>query len=135
MLKKLKKIALAATLVAIHAVGQAEDIDLFAGAPVAADVPNVLIVIDNTANWSSAFAAEMAALAVHLGQRRRVRDPVDVGVAVGALPLAVHRVPDRGLVDEQRAHAAVGPHGLELLLAVADVALAGGGCRDRCGLR
>ena len=63
MLKKLKKIALAATLVAIHAVGQAEDIDLFAGAPVAADVPNVLIVIDNTANWSSAFAAEMAALA------------------------------------------------------------------------
>ncbi len=42
----------------------AEDIDLFTGVDAAsADLPNVLIVIDNTANWSTAFTAEMAALA------------------------------------------------------------------------
>jgi type IV pilus assembly protein PilY1 len=31
--------------------------------PTNAELPNVLIVIDNTANWNTAFAAEMAALA------------------------------------------------------------------------
>lgn len=42
----------------------AEDIDLFTGVDAASsDLPNVLIVIDNTANWSTAFTAEMAALA------------------------------------------------------------------------
>lgn len=42
----------------------AEDIDLFTGVDTASsDLPNVLIVIDNTANWSTAFTAEMAALA------------------------------------------------------------------------
>ena len=41
----------------------AEDIDLFVGAPPAAsDVPNVLIIMDNTANWSAPFAAEKAAI-------------------------------------------------------------------------
>lgn len=45
-------------------VAHAEDIDLFTGVDTAsADLPNVLIVIDNTANWSTAFTAEMAALA------------------------------------------------------------------------
>lgn len=42
----------------------AEDIDLFVGAPVStSDAPNVLIIVDNTANWTAAFANEMAALA------------------------------------------------------------------------
>lgn len=46
-----------------HLPGQAEDIDLFVGAtPTATEVPNVLIVLDNTANWNTAFANEKAAL-------------------------------------------------------------------------
>lgn len=43
----------------------AEDIDLFVGVPPdqsLLSVPNVLIVLDNTANWNTAFANEMAAL-------------------------------------------------------------------------
>ncbi len=42
----------------------AEDIDLFTGVapPVAGDEPNVLIVLDNTANWNTAFVNEIAAL-------------------------------------------------------------------------
>lgn len=42
----------------------AEDIDLFLGNPAqdAADLPNVLIVLDNTANWNTAFDNEKAAL-------------------------------------------------------------------------
>lgn len=43
---------------------QAEDIDLFVGTPPnATDAPNVLIILDNTANWNTAFDNEMAALA------------------------------------------------------------------------
>lgn len=43
--------------------GFAEDVDLFVGTPPAtADIPNVLIVLDNTANWNTAFTNEMAAL-------------------------------------------------------------------------
>ncbi|MDP2262333.1 MAG: PilC/PilY family type IV pilus protein [Hydrogenophaga sp.] len=38
------------------------DIDIYSGNPSAADAPNVLIVLDNTANWSSAFTNEIAAL-------------------------------------------------------------------------
>lgn len=47
----------------------AEDIDLFAGsAPVSSeDVPNVLIILDNTANWNTAFANEINALSTVLG--------------------------------------------------------------------
>lgn len=41
----------------------AEDIDLFAApTPSATALPNVLIVLDNTANWNTVFTAEMAAL-------------------------------------------------------------------------
>lgn len=40
----------------------AEDIDLFVTATPAKDVPNVLIILDNTANWNTAFTAEMNAL-------------------------------------------------------------------------
>lgn len=41
----------------------AEDIDLFVGTPPnEADAPNVLIVLDNTANWETPFLNEKAAL-------------------------------------------------------------------------
>jgi type IV pilus assembly protein PilY1 len=42
----------------------AEDIDLFVGAPPAAttDLPNVLLIVDNTGNWNTAFNNEKAAL-------------------------------------------------------------------------
>jgi type IV pilus assembly protein PilY1 len=41
----------------------AEDIDLFLGLPASEiDAPNVLFIVDNTANWNQPFAAEMAAL-------------------------------------------------------------------------
>lgn len=57
--------ALAAVLLAFAAASTAEDIDLFVGATpsVSTELPNVLIVIDNTANWNTAFTAEMTALA------------------------------------------------------------------------
>ncbi len=57
--------AFAASLLAFAAASTAEDIDLFVGSTptVSTELPNVLIVIDNTANWSAAFTAEMAALA------------------------------------------------------------------------
>jgi type IV pilus assembly protein PilY1 len=42
---------------------RAEDIDIFTGTTASATVPNVLFIIDNTANWSQAFVNEMAALA------------------------------------------------------------------------
>lgn len=41
----------------------AEDIDLFVGVPSSSTgAPNVLIILDNTANWNDAFTNEMAAL-------------------------------------------------------------------------
>ena len=65
MLMNTLKKGLAITLLAATAAATAEDIDLFMGVPppTNAELPNVLIVIDNTANWNTAFAAEMAALA------------------------------------------------------------------------
>lgn len=47
----------------------AEDIDLFTGAAPSgsADVPNVLIILDNTANWNAAFSNEINALSTVLG--------------------------------------------------------------------
>lgn len=44
---------------------QAEDIDLFVGVPpdAADDLPNVLFVVDNTANWNTSFVNLKAALA------------------------------------------------------------------------
>lgn len=42
---------------------QAEDIDLFLGTPPGTtEVPNVLIILDNTGNWSAPFVNEKAAL-------------------------------------------------------------------------
>lgn len=60
-LKKL--LAAAFALLVFHLPAMGEDIDLFVGLPPStADAPNVLIVLDNTANWNTAFTNEMAAL-------------------------------------------------------------------------
>ncbi len=63
MKKSLFKKLLIISLLTFNLSAIAEDIDLFVGAaPSTTDVPNVLIILDNTANWNSAFTNEMAAL-------------------------------------------------------------------------
>jgi type IV pilus assembly protein PilY1 len=63
-MKSLFKLLVPLATLTFSCLSYAEDIDLFVGAPsTAADLPNVLFIIDNTANWNQAFANEMAALA------------------------------------------------------------------------
>ncbi|OIP15705.1 MAG: pilus assembly protein PilY [Betaproteobacteria bacterium CG2_30_59_46] len=58
-----KMLAAAFALLVFHLPAMGEDIDLFVGLPpAAADAPNVLIVLDNTANWNTAFTNEREAL-------------------------------------------------------------------------
>ena len=61
----LKPLWAAALLVLqLATTAHAEDIDLFTGFnQTATDAPNVLFVLDNTANWNQPFTAEMNALA------------------------------------------------------------------------
>ncbi|MBK7521891.1 MAG: pilus assembly protein PilY [Gammaproteobacteria bacterium] len=67
-MKKCFIATLLAAQIAGHMPAAAEDIDLFAGVPPgAAEVPNVLVILDNTANWDAAFDNEMAALSKVLG--------------------------------------------------------------------
>ena len=56
---------LTALLAGVGGAVKAEDIDLFINpnSSVTSSAPNVLFVIDNTANWSGAFTNEMAAIA------------------------------------------------------------------------
>ena len=63
-MKKLLTIALLALSGLLRpAPALAEDIDLFVGNDASAGAtPNVLIILDNTANWNNAFANEKAAL-------------------------------------------------------------------------
>lgn len=57
------KSLLGAALLVFHLAASAEDTDLFVGAsPAAIDLPNVLFVLDNTANWNTKFANEILAL-------------------------------------------------------------------------
>lgn len=57
------KSVLISLLALTHLTVQAEDIDLFAGvAPAETSLPNVLIILDNTGNWSTPFDNEIAAL-------------------------------------------------------------------------
>lgn len=64
MSKIFLKTFLATLLLVALAPVQADDIDLFVGSPTTdTQAPNVLIILDNTANWSTAFPSEMAALA------------------------------------------------------------------------
>lgn len=63
MKNRLFKILLAVAMLAFHLPTMAEDTDLFVGAtPAIGDLPNVLIVLDNTANWNNAFINEISAL-------------------------------------------------------------------------
>jgi type IV pilus assembly protein PilY1 len=61
----LLKGAMAAGVLSLPMLSPATDLDLYtnAGSTVATDLPNVLFIIDNTANWNQAFSNEMAALA------------------------------------------------------------------------
>jgi len=67
MINKIFGWAVVTALLVAHASVQAEDIDLFVGTPNSNDLPNVLIIVDNTANWGSGndpqpFGNEKAAL-------------------------------------------------------------------------
>lgn len=60
---KMSNLLLGGLCAALSAATHAEDIDLFVSPAVAAaDAPNVLILLDNTANWNTAFTNEKAAL-------------------------------------------------------------------------
>lgn len=64
MKKRLTTWLLALLAACLPFTAAAEDIDLFMGNNTAStDAPNVLIILDNTANWNNAFTNEMAALA------------------------------------------------------------------------
>lgn len=64
MKSRIIKAAVIAGLAIGHCAVHAEDIDLFVGNPAGtSDRPNVLFIIDNTANWTQAFVNEQAALA------------------------------------------------------------------------
>jgi type IV pilus assembly protein PilY1 len=64
MKRFLRKAALLTGVFAVQLSAPAADLDLYANAPsnAAADLPNVLFIIDNTANWNQAFTNEMNAL-------------------------------------------------------------------------
>lgn len=54
---------LAVVVLMFHVAASADDTDLFVGLPPnPGDLPNVLFIIDNTANWNNAFTNERAAL-------------------------------------------------------------------------
>lgn len=74
---------LATALVSAQLTAAAADLDLFSSGPGgnAADLPNVLFVIDNTANWNPAFSNEMAALRNTL--RNMPADKFNVGIMLG----------------------------------------------------
>ena len=71
------KYALLALLLPLQSV--AEDIDLFLGVPpTTGGKPNVLVILDNTANWNTAFENERKALA----DTFRAMDPNDFNVGL-----------------------------------------------------
>lgn len=63
MKKYFLRALLATGLLAVQLSASAEDIDLFVGrTPTPGELPNVLFILDSTANWNTAFTAEVAAL-------------------------------------------------------------------------
>lgn len=62
------KCLLSVALLVFQLPAPAADIDLYTNSTVqsSTDLPNVLFIIDNTANWSTAFSDEMSALAATL---------------------------------------------------------------------
>ena len=73
----------------------AEDIDIFLTPPSTAVRPNVLIIVDNTANWSSSFTSEMQALASVVGG---LTDKVNVGIMMFSETGGGNGSPDGGYV-------------------------------------
>jgi len=59
---QLKLPVLLAIFLLFSRIAEAEDIDIYSGNTSTAGAPNVLIILDNTANWSTPFDAEKAAL-------------------------------------------------------------------------
>jgi type IV pilus assembly protein PilY1 len=55
------KYLMATALLTCYGLAHAEDIDLFVNPPSSA-LPNVLFIVDNTANWTTPFTNEIAAL-------------------------------------------------------------------------
>lgn len=74
---------------------RAEDIDIFLTPPSTAVRPNVLIIVDNTANWSSSFTSEMQALASVVGG---LTDKVNVGIMMFTESGGGNGSPDGGYV-------------------------------------
>ncbi len=63
MQRYLSALVAAAAVWAASSPAAAEDIDLFVQPPgIATGLPNVLIILDNTANWNDPFTEQMAAL-------------------------------------------------------------------------
>lgn len=65
MKRVITKSIIAAGLLGVQLTAPATDLDLYTniGSTNAADLPNVLFIIDNTANWNTAFSIERAAIA------------------------------------------------------------------------
>lgn len=65
MKRTILKTALATGLLTLQLGAPAADLDLYSNVPTtnSENLPNVLFIIDNTANWNQAFANEMSALA------------------------------------------------------------------------
>ena len=63
-MRYLRNASLLAGMLAVQITAPAADLDVFSTGPnmYAVNLPNVLFVIDNTANWNTAFANEMRAL-------------------------------------------------------------------------
>ncbi len=74
---------------------RAEDIDIFLTPPSTAVRPNVLIIVDNTANWSQSFTSEMQALASVVGG---LTDKVNVGIMMFTESGGGNGNPDGGYV-------------------------------------
>src|SRR5262245_4712586 len=56
-------LALCGALATVPAEAQySSDIDIYSDIPSGGDMPNVIVMIDNTANWSPTFTSEMAAI-------------------------------------------------------------------------
>lgn len=60
---------------------QADDIDIYSGFSPAAGLPNVLIILDNSANWNSPFVAEKSALVSAVNS---LNDTVNLGLMMFA---------------------------------------------------
>ena len=74
----------------------AADLDVFSAGPsaYAADLPNVLFVIDNTANWNQSFSSEMQALKNSL--RNIPENRFNVGIMLGTETGGANGAPQGG---------------------------------------